>query len=179
MTSISNSQQRDILKEYSRSFLTLLTYTVAWQLRSLPMLQCLKQHQTMYAEEKMFLFKVQQKNKIVIPHTKGLSIFKFSCTQSTEFLFCFVLFLGPYPEHMEVPRLGIKLVLQLEAYATARTTPDPSCICNLCLSLQQHEIFNTLSGARNQTHILTEMSGHTGPQWELIYIYFLKVRKLT
>ena len=32
---------------------------------------------------------------------------------------------------MEVPRLGIKSELQLLAYTTATTPPDPSCICNL------------------------------------------------
>ena len=44
------------------------------------------------------------------------------------------------------------------AYATA--TPDPSHICDLCHSLQQRQIFNPLSEARDGTHILTEtMSG--------------------
>ena len=35
--------------------------------------------------------------------------------------------------HMEVPRLGAKLELQLPAYATATATAtaDPSCVCNL------------------------------------------------
>ena len=37
-------------------------------------------------------------------------------------------FLGLYPQHMEVPRLGIELELQPPAYATATATamPDPS-----------------------------------------------------
>ena len=35
-----------------------------------------------------------------------------------DFFFFFV-FLGPYPEHMEVPSLGVKLEVQLLAYATA------------------------------------------------------------
>ena len=34
------------------------------------------------------------------------------------FFFFFAL-LGPYPRHMEVPRLGVKLELQLLAYTTA------------------------------------------------------------
>ena len=33
--------------------------------------------------------------------------------------FSFLLFLGPYPQHMEVPRLGVKWKLQLLSYATA------------------------------------------------------------
>ena len=37
------------------------------------------------------------------------------------------------------------------AYTTATATPDPSCICNLCLCLQQHQILNPLSEARGQT----------------------------
>ena len=41
---------------------------------------------------------------------------------------------------MEV--LGIEQELQLQAYATVTATPDPSCICNLCWSLQQCLILN-------------------------------------
>ena len=37
------------------------------------------------------------------------------------FIFCF---LGPYLQYMEVPRLGVKLELQLPAYATAITMGD-------------------------------------------------------
>ena len=33
--------------------------------------------------------------------------------------------------HMEVTRLGVELMPQLPAYATATATRDPSCICNL------------------------------------------------
>ena len=61
---------------------------------------------------------------------------------------------------MEVPRLGIKSELQLPAYATATATatatPDPSLICNLHYSSQQHWIPNPLSEARNLTHILMD-----------------------
>ena len=38
-------------------------------------------------------------------------------------LYLFFVFLGPHPHHMEVPRLGIKLELQLPAHTTA--TQDP------------------------------------------------------
>ena len=42
-------------------------------------------------------------------------------------LFCFFLyFLGPHPEHMEVPRLGVGWELQLPAYTTATATRDLS-----------------------------------------------------
>ena len=43
----------------------------------------------------------------------------------------FFFFLGLHLRHMEVPRLGIKLVLQLLVYVTAIVTPDPRCICDL------------------------------------------------
>ena len=55
---------------------------------------------------------------------------------------------------MEVPRLGVKLELQLLAYATAMW--DPSHICNLCHSSWQHWILKPLSRARYQTHILMD-----------------------
>ena len=46
-------------------------------------------------------------------------------------LFLFVCFLGLQPQHMEVPRLGVKLKLQMLAYATATAMTDPSLICDL------------------------------------------------
>ena len=49
-------------------------------------------------------------------------------------VFCFVLFccfLGLHVWHMEVPRLGVELELQLPAYTTATETWDPSRICDL------------------------------------------------
>ena len=43
----------------------------------------------------------------------------------------FLFFLGPYPWHMEVPRLGVELELQLPTYSTATATQDSSHICDL------------------------------------------------
>ena len=60
------------------------------------------------------------------------------------------LFTAP-PAHMEVPRLGVELALQLPACTTATATPDPNCICDLCRSLWQCQILNPLSEARDQT----------------------------
>ena len=74
------------------------------------------------------------------------------------FIFFFLL---PYLWHMEVPRLGFQLELQLPAYTTA--TPDPSCICDPRHSLQQHRILSPLGEATDRTHILT-----AEPQWELL-----------
>ena len=67
-------------------------------------------------------------------------------------------FLGLHPRHMEIPRPGVKLELQLPAYTTATATPDPRRVCNLCRSLWQHWLLNPLSKARDQTHILMEAS---------------------
>ena len=63
------------------------------------------------------------------------------------FGFCFGLvfcILEPHGWHMEVPRRGLKLELQLLAYTTATATWDLSCICNLHCSPWQHQILNPL-----------------------------------
>ena len=52
------------------------------------------------------------------------------CIKNASFFF-FFCFLGPHPWHMEVPRLGVELELQLLAFATATAMPDPSHVCNL------------------------------------------------
>ena len=41
------------------------------------------------------------------------------------------IFLWPYLQHMEVPRIGIEWELQLKAYATDMATLDQSHIFNL------------------------------------------------
>ena len=68
--------------------------------------------------------------------------------------FFFFCFLGLRPQHMEVPRLGVKSKLQLRAYATAIATQDPNHVCDLHHSLGQHQIFNPLNEARDGTHNL-------------------------
>ena len=45
-----------------------------------------------------------------------------------------------------------------EAYTTATATPDSSHISKLHHSLQQHQIINPLSEARDQSHILMDTS---------------------
>ena len=73
------------------------------------------------------------------------------------FLLCFLLFyvfiyfLGPYPWHVDVPRLGVESQLQLPAYTTATAIRDPSCICDLHHSSGQHWILHLRSEARDQT----------------------------
>ena len=64
---------------------------------------------------------------------------------------------------MEVPRLGVKLDLQLLAYATATATQDLSRICDLHCSLWQYWILSPLSEVRDQTHILTDTTQVLNP----------------
>ena len=81
------------------------------------------------------------------------------CMYQLFFLFvCLFCFLGPYPWHMEVPRLGIQSELQLLAYTTATATRDPSRICDLHHSSQPHQIPDPLSEARDRTRILMDTS---------------------
>ena len=72
------------------------------------------------------------------------------------FFFCFFLELHLW--HMEVPRLGVELELQLPAYSIATAMWDPSQVCNLHRSSQQCQILDPLSKARNRTHILMDTS---------------------
>ena len=68
---------------------------------------------------------------------------------------------------------GPKAELQLPAYTTATATPDPSCTCDVCHSLWQHQVLNPLSKARDQTYIFMDtMSGSSPaePQWELLFL---------
>ena len=69
--------------------------------------------------------------------------------------FCFILFiyfcfLGLYQQHMDVPRLGVKSRLQLQAYTTATATAmqNLSHTCNLHHSSQQPWILNPLNEAK-------------------------------
>ena len=63
-----------------------------------------------------------------------------------------------HPRHMEVPRLGVELELQLLAYTRATATRDPSHNCNLHHSSWQHRIPSPLSEARDRTPILMDTS---------------------
>ena len=75
-----------------------------------------------------------------------------------EDAFCFLLFcfLGPYLQHMEVPRLGVESELQLSAYTTATATQDPSQVCSLHHGSRQRWIPDPLNKTRDQTHIVPE-----------------------
>ena len=73
-------------------------------------------------------------------------------------IFFFFVFLGPHPQHMEVPRLGVELELQLPAYPTATAMPDLSLICDLHQSSWQCWILGPLNEARDQTCVLMDTS---------------------
>jgi len=66
------------------------------------------------------------------------------------------IYLGLYPRHMEVPRLGVKSELQLLAYTTATATWDPSRDCELHHSSQHYQILNPLRKVRDWTCILMD-----------------------
>ena len=70
----------------------------------------------------------------------------------------FFFFSGPHLQHMEVPRLGVKLEIQVAAYMTALAMWDPSHIWDLQHSSQQCQIPNPLSKVRDQTHVLMDTS---------------------
>ena len=73
------------------------------------------------------------------------------------FFWSFVL-LGLHLQHMEVPRLGGHLELQLPAYTTATASADLSHACNPHHGSQQRQILNPLSKARDRTHIFMDTS---------------------
>ena len=58
--------------------------------------------------------------------------------------FFFFFLLGLHLQHVEVPKLGIKLELQLPAYARAIAMQDLSHVCDLHHSSRQRRILNPL-----------------------------------
>ena len=70
----------------------------------------------------------------------------------------FFVFLGPHLEHMEFPRLGVKLEPQLLTYPTATATWDLSHVCDLRHTSWQCQILNSLSEASDRTLVLMDTS---------------------
>ena len=64
------------------------------------------------------------------------------------FNFYFIFYFLPL-WHMEVPRPGVELELQLQAYVTTTAMPDLSHICDLHHSSWQCQILNPLSEDRD------------------------------
>ena len=94
----------------------------------------------------------------VCPSQQTGSSLKAGWSISFSSFFFFLVFFGPHPQPMEVPRLGVEPELQLPAYLTATATRIPSCICGLHHSSQQRQILNPRSKARDQTRILMDPS---------------------
>ena len=65
------------------------------------------------------------------------------------FIFCLFVSSGPHLWHMEVPRLGVELELQLPAYAIATAAGDLSHVCDLHHSSWQCRILTPLHKARD------------------------------
>ena len=63
----------------------------------------------------------------------------------------FFFFFGLHPQHMEVPRLGVKSELQMLAYTRATATQDLSHIYDLHHSSRQCWILHPLSEDRDLT----------------------------
>ena len=74
---------------------------------------------------------------------------------SSCFCFCF---LGLHLRHTEVLRQGVESELHVQVYTTAIATRNPSPVCNLHHSSQQHQILSPLSEIRNQTRVLMDSS---------------------
>ena len=51
------------------------------------------------------------------------------------FIYLFIYLTSIFLQHMEVPRLEVKLELQLPVYTTATATPDLSPVCQPMLKL--------------------------------------------
>ena len=82
-------------------------------------------------------------------HFPGSVVTPFIFIALRNVLLSFFVFLGPYPWHMEIPRLGVKSELKLLAYVTATAMWDPSHVCDLYHSSWPCWIFNPLSQARD------------------------------
>ena len=95
--------------------------------------------------------------------------------------FCFTLFcfLGLHLQHVEVPRRGVQLELQMPVSTTATATWDPSHVCNLHHGSWPRRILNPLSEARDGACVLvvTGQGVTAEPQRELQKL-FVKEHKV-
>ena len=82
----------------------------------------------------------------------------FSISISVSMFYYLYTFLGLDSWHMEVPRLGVELELQLPASTTATAMLYLSCVFDLHHSSRQHRILNPLSEARDRTCVLMDAS---------------------
>ena len=71
---------------------------------------------------------------------------------------CVCFWWGLFLWHVEIPRLGVELELQLSAYATVTATRDLSHVCDLHHSSRQRLILKPLNEDRGRTLILMDTS---------------------
>ena len=69
------------------------------------------------------------------------------------FFFCFLFFIELHHQHLEVPRLEVKLELQLPGYAIATAKSDPRHLCDLYHSSRQRRLPYPLSKAGDWTYL--------------------------
>ena len=86
----------------------------------------------------------------------NLSLCFITCIFCLVWFFGLLVFLGLHLRHVQVPRLGVELELQLLAYATATATWDLHGVCDLHHSSWQGRIFNPPREARDQPRILMD-----------------------
>ena len=65
---------------------------------------------------------IEQREEIVEKELQYMEKLK---ENKSDFFFLSFILLGLHLQHMEVPRLGVRLELQLWAYTTAAATQDP------------------------------------------------------
>ena len=75
--------------------------------------------------------------------------------QGWVWIFFFLFFLGPHLQHIEVPRLGVELEQQMPAFLSHSNTRFEPHLW-LTPQLRQCWILNSLSKARDWTHILMD-----------------------
>ena len=78
-------------------------------------------------------------------------------------------FVGPHLQHMEVPKVGVELELQLLAYTTGIARLNLSLVCNLHYSSGQGRVLNPLRRPESEPTISWMQIEFvtTEPQWEL------------
>ena len=97
-----------------------------------------------------FLISIQITNVIV----SFVFYFNEGTLNHSPFIYLFIFLSGPYSQHMEVPRVGVKSELQLLAYIIATAKDMSQIFCDLHHSSWQHQILNPLNEARDRTRIL-------------------------
>lgn len=118
------------------------------------------------------LFVINHSNILYDPPPRIMTIkTQISGTYWGFFFVCFCFcFLGLYPWHMEVPRLGAE-----SGYTTATAKPDLSCVFDLHYSSWQCRILNPLSEARDRTRnliVTSQICFHCATTGTLTYWFF-------